>query len=138
MIRKSSAAEGMLYSFKNSEYVLDQVQQLVDIFKMMFEVYKEYNSMLQSDVQEADEDWFDDVEQNLCAFKQKIHNWMNDGERKVAVSSRLSDVSVEKKTSSVRSISKYSSRSSSKQSTNSSHKSSREDGTLVEESISWN
>ena len=69
MIRKSSAAEGMLYSFKNSEYVLDQVQQLVDIFKMMFEVYKEYNSMLQSDVQEADEDWFDDVEQNLCAFK---------------------------------------------------------------------
>ena len=52
--------------------------------------------------------------------------------RKTAVSSKLSDVSVGRRTSSVRSISKYSSRSTSKQSSNSSHKSSREDKALVE------
>ena len=90
--------------------------------------------MLQPDTQETDEEWFDDVEHNLRAFKQKMHNWMKDAEaeRKAAVSSRLSDVSTGKRTSSVRSISKYSSRSSSKESTNSSHKSSREDRALEE------
>ena len=110
------------------------MQQLDDIFKMMFEVHQEYNSMLQPDAQETDEEWFDDVEHNLCAFKQKIHNWMKDAEaeRKGSVSSRLSDVSAGRRTSSVRSISKYSSRSSSKQSKNSSHKSPRENRALVE------
>ena len=132
MIRKSSAVDDMLYSFNNLESVRDQMQQLDEIFKMMFEVHKEYNSMLQPDAQETDEKWFDDVEHNLCAFKQKIHNWMKnaEAERKAAVSSRLSDVSVGRRGSSDRSISKYSSRSSSKQSTNSSHKSSREDRAL--------
>ena len=52
MIRKSSAVESMLYSFKNLESVRDQMQQLDDIFKMMFEVHQEYNSMLQPDAQE--------------------------------------------------------------------------------------
>ena len=55
-----------------------------------------------------------------------------DAESKAAFSSRLSDVSAVKRTSSVRSISKYSSRSSSKESTDSSQKSSREDRALEE------
>ena len=111
----------MLYLFKNLESFRDQMQQLDDIFKMMFEVHKECNSILQPDAQETDEEWFDDVEHNLCAFKQKIHNWITDAEaeRKAAVCSRLLDVSVGRTGSSVRSISKYSSRSGSKQSTNS-------------------
>ena len=36
------------------------MQQLDDIFKM-FEVHKQYNSMLQPDAQETDEDRFDDL-----------------------------------------------------------------------------
>ena len=55
-----------------------------------------------------------------------------EAERKAAVSSRFSDVSAGRGTSSVRSISKYSSRSSKKQSTKSSHKSSIEDRALEE------
>ena len=55
-----------------------------------------------------------------------------DADSKAAVSSRLSDVSAVKRTSSVRSISKYLLRSSSKQSINSSYKSSREDRALEE------
>ena len=90
--------------------------------------------MLQPDAQETDEEWFDDVEHNLCAFRKKIHNWMKDAERqrKAAVSCRLSDVSVGRSAPSVRSISKYSSRSRNKQSTNPSHKSSRKDRALKE------
>ena len=45
------------------------MQQLDDIFKMVFDGHQEYNSMLQPDVQETDEEWFDEVEHNLCAFK---------------------------------------------------------------------
>ena len=88
MIRKSSAVESMLYSFKNLESVQDQMQQLDDIFEMMFEVLQKYNSVLQPDSQQTDEEWFDDVEHNLCAFKQKIHYWMKDAEaeRKATVS----------------------------------------------------
>lgn len=62
----------------------------------MFERYKECNSVLQPDAQETNEGWFDVVDHNLCAFKQKIDNWMKDAEaeRKEAVCSRLSDMSV--------------------------------------------
>ena len=90
--------------FKNLESVRDQMQQHDDILKAMFEWHKEYNSVLQHDAQETDEEWFDDVEHNLCAFKQKIHYWMKyvEAERKATVSSRLSDVSVGR--ASVRSI----------------------------------
>ena len=68
------------------------MQQLDDIFKMMFEMLQKYNSVLQPDSQQTDEEWFDDVEHNLCAFKQKIHNWMKDAEAesKATFSSRLS------------------------------------------------
>ena len=110
------------------------MQQLDEVFKMIFEVHKEYNLMLQPDAQETDEEWFEDVEHNLFAFKQKIHNWMKDAEseRKAAVSSRLSDVSVGRRGSSGRSICKSLSISSSIQSTPLSHKSSREDRALEE------
>ena len=56
MIRKSSAVKSMLYSFKNLESVRDQMQQLDDIRKCMFEVHQECNSMLQPDAQERDEE----------------------------------------------------------------------------------
>ena len=52
----------MLYSFNNSEAVQDQMQQLDNIFNVMFEVHKEYNSTLLPDAQQTDEEWFDDVE----------------------------------------------------------------------------
>ena len=45
------------------------MQQLDEVFKMIFEVHKEYNLMLQPDAQETDEEWFEDVEHNLFAFK---------------------------------------------------------------------
>ena len=46
-----------------------KMQQLDEVFKMIFEVHKEYNLMLQPDAQETDEEWFEDVEHNLFAFK---------------------------------------------------------------------
>ena len=113
-----------MYSPKNIEAVRDQMQQLDDIFKMMLDVQKEYHSLLPAEEQERDEEWFDEVDHNICIFKQKIHCWIKDAEleRKTNLSSRRSHVSG----GSGRSSSKHSSKSSR------SNKSSREERALAE------
>ena len=124
IIRKSSTIEGMMYSPKNIEAVRDQMQQLDDIFKVMLDVQKEYHSLLPAEEQERDEEWFDEVDHNVCIFKQTIHCWIKDTEleRKVNLSSRRSHVSGGSGISS----SKHSSKSSR------SSKSCREERTLAE------
>ena len=64
-----------MYSPKNIGAVRDQMQQLYDIFKVMLDVQKKYNSLLPAEEQERDEEWFDEhkVDHNICIFKQKIH-----------------------------------------------------------------
>ena len=55
-----------MYSPKNIEAVRDQMQQLDDIFKVMLKVQKEYNSLLPAEEQERDEEWFDEVDHDIC------------------------------------------------------------------------
>ena len=45
MTRKTNTVEDMLYSFKNTEAVREQLQQIDDIFRMMMDVQKSYNSV---------------------------------------------------------------------------------------------
>ena len=54
--------------------------QIDDKFKMLIEVHKEYNSLLPLEIQEQDEEWFDDVDEDLLSFKNKILNWIKDTE----------------------------------------------------------
>ena len=84
------------------------MEQLDDIFKVMLDVQKEYNSLLPAEEQERDEEWFAEVDNNVCIFKQKIHCWIKDAEleRKANLNSRRPHVS------SGRSSSKLSSKSS--------------------------
>ena len=100
------------------------MQQLDDIFKVMLDVQKEYHSLLPAEEQERDEEWFDEVDHNICIFKQNIHCWIKDAEleRKTSLSSRRSHFSG----GSGRSSSKHSSKSSR------SNKSSREERALAE------
>ena len=86
------------------------MEQLDDIFKVMLDVQKEYNSLLPAEEQETDKEWFDKVDHNICIFKQKIHCSTKDAEleRKENLSSRRSHVSG----GSVRSSSKHCSKSS--------------------------
>ena len=95
IIRKSSTIESMMYSPSNIKAVRDQMQQLDYIFKVMLNVQKEYHSLLPAQEQERDKEWFDEVDHNICIFKQKIHCWIKDAEleRKANLSSRRSHVS---------------------------------------------
>ena len=83
------------------------MEQLDDIFKVMLDVQKKYNSLLPAEEQETDKEWFD---HNICIFKQKIHCSTKHAEleRKENLSSRRSHVSG----GSVRSSSKHCSKSS--------------------------
>ena len=92
MKRKTNTVQDMLYSFKNTEAVREQLHQFDDIFKMMLDVQKSYNSLLPPAEQQRDEEWFDDLDHNVCSFKQRVHSWIKDAEaeRQAQLSSKPS------------------------------------------------
>ena len=80
MIRKTNTVQDMLYLFKNTEAVREQLHQFDYIFRMMLDVQKSYNSLLPPAEQQRDEDWFDDLDHNVCSFKQTVNSWIKDAE----------------------------------------------------------
>ena len=80
MIRKTNTVEDMLYLFKNTEAVREQLHQFDYIFRMMLDVQESYNSLLPPAEQQRDEDWFDDLDHNVCSFKQNVNSWIKDAE----------------------------------------------------------
>ena len=80
MIRKTNTVQDMLYLFKNTEAVREQLHQFDYIFRMMLDVQKSYNSLLTPAEQQRDEDWFDDLDHNVCSFKQNVNSWIKDAE----------------------------------------------------------
>ena len=71
--------------------------------------------MLPPAEQQRDEEWFDDLDHNICSFKQRIHSWIIDAEaeRQAQLSSKrsVSTKASSQSRSSGRSSSKASSRS---------------------------
>ena len=90
LLRKSSAVDELLYSVRNVEAVRKQMLQIDDVFKILIEVHREYNSLLPLEMQEQDEDWFDDIDEKMMSFKNRIHNLIRDveHERKEQLSSK--------------------------------------------------
>ena len=114
MTRKTNTVEDMFYSFKNTEAVREQLRQFDDIFRMMLDLQKSYNSLLPPAEQQRDEEWFDDLDDNVCSFRQSVHNWVKDAEaeRQAQLSSKqsVSTIASSRSRSSGRSSSKASSK----------------------------
>ena len=91
----------------------------------MMEVHREHNSLLTLEVQEDDEKWFDDIDDDILVFKQKIHNWIKEAEQE-------RDAEMKDKASVKLKKSLKSSSRSSTSSRSSSTKSSRSDRALKE------
>ena len=70
IIKKLSAVSELLYSSRNA----DTYHQIDDKYKMLVEVHEEYNSLLSLEMQAQDEEWFDEVDENMLSFKNKIHS----------------------------------------------------------------
>ena len=80
MTKETNTVEYMLYFFKNTEVVREQLQQSDDIFRMMLDIQKSYNSLLPPAEQKREEEWFEVLDHNICSFKWKIHSWIKDAE----------------------------------------------------------
>ena len=59
-----------MYSFQNGRTVKEELQQL-NMFKMLVEIHEELENI---DDQYTDELWYEDVDQKVFSFKQKVHN----------------------------------------------------------------
>ena len=70
IIKKLSAVSELLYSSRNA----DTYHQIDDKYKMLVEVHEEYNSLLSLEMQAQDEEWFDEVDENMLSSKNKIHS----------------------------------------------------------------
>ena len=80
-LRKSSAIDGLLYSFQNMNTVREELRLFDDQFRMILEVHEEYHQLIEDKVkQEEDEVWFDKLDENVCTFKHKVPNCLEQGE----------------------------------------------------------
>ena len=101
----SSAIDALLYSFQNMNTVREELHLSDDQFRMILEVHKEYHQLIEDKVKQVeDKVWFDKLDQNVCTFKQMVHNWFKKVEESLERKSKRS--SFGKKAHSGRSSSK--------------------------------
>ena len=73
LIRKYSTIEDLLFSSKHIIVVEEEMKQFNDLFKILLDAHQEYNQLLGDDERGRDDDWFDDVDTQVCSFKRKVH-----------------------------------------------------------------
>ena len=83
MIRKYSTIEDLLFSSRNIIVVEEEMKQFNDLFKMLLDAHQEYNQLLGDDERGRDDDWFDDVDTQVCSFKRKVHCWLREAAQRV-------------------------------------------------------
>ena len=80
MMRKCSIIEDLLLSNKNRITVEEELADFNDLFKMLLKIHEEYSQVLVDDERAGEDDWFDDLDKKVCAFKRKILNWLRSTE----------------------------------------------------------
>ena len=75
--RKSSTIEDLLFSTRNFVAVKEEFAQFNYLFKMLPGIHEEYNALLKDEERAIDDDWFDSLDNRVCAFKRKTLNWVN-------------------------------------------------------------
>ena len=78
LIRKYRAFEDLLFSSENIIAVEEEMKQFNDLFKMLLDAYQDYNQLLRDDERARDDDWFDDVDTQVCFFKRKVDCWLRE------------------------------------------------------------
>ena len=70
--------------------------QFNDLFKVLLSAHEEYNALLEDEARLKEEEWFDDIDNQVFSFKRKITCWLKNAEEenKSKSSSRSSKSSV--------------------------------------------
>ena len=95
MQRKAKAIDDLIYSAGNQVAVREELDQYSDLFKLITNYHEEYCKLLDAEDQQHEEDWFDDLDQDVDVFKfiRRVHSWMREAARKSSKDSRCSSSS---------------------------------------------
>ena len=55
----------------------EELAQFNDLFRMLLGIHEEYNALLEHEERAVDDDWFDDLGNQVCAFKRKTFSWVS-------------------------------------------------------------
>ena len=90
LLRQAGAIKDLMYTYKNTVTVSEEIAQYDYIFKQLLLVHEEYHSSLDDPDKCNDYEWFEDVEERVFTFKHKVHNWLKDSEIEQGHSSKRS------------------------------------------------
>ena len=90
MMRKCCIIEDLLLSNKNRISVEEELAEFNDLFKMLLNIHEEHSQVLDDDERAGEDDWFDDLDNKVCTFKRKIHNWLRSAETEMRSSKKSS------------------------------------------------
>ena len=78
--RKAAGIEDLLCSSKNFITVKEELDQYDDVFRLIIQNHEEHFKVLKPEEQANEKDCFEDVDQRVFIFKQKVRNWLKDAE----------------------------------------------------------
>ena len=87
---KNSTIMDLLFPTRNLVGVEEEFAQFNDLFKMLLSMHEEYNALLEDEERAVEDDWFDDLDNRVCAFKKKTLYWMNNSREEQQSSRRSS------------------------------------------------
>ena len=54
--------------------------QFNDLFKMLLDAHEEYNALLEDEARLKEDEWFDEIDNQVFSFKRKITCWLKNAE----------------------------------------------------------
>ena len=64
----------------NVRAISEEFKQYDDLLKLFLDVHYEYHGKLEESQQEADDFWFDEVDQKIFTFKHSVINYLQENE----------------------------------------------------------
>ena len=78
LLRMCGTMEDLFCSRTNKAAVEEEMNQFNDLLKMLIDVHQDYNQLLDDDEREKDDNWFDEIDTQVCSFKRKVHCWLRE------------------------------------------------------------
>ena len=73
--RSWNTIEELQLSERNMAPVQQELAQFNDVYKLFVNLHEELNPRLEDSERAADDEWFEDIDERVCTFKRKTHNW---------------------------------------------------------------
>ena len=80
MIRKYATIEDLLFSARNLVAVQEEMAQFIDLLKMLLIAHEEYNALSEDEMRDKENEWFDEIDNQVFSFKRKITCWLKKAE----------------------------------------------------------